>query len=766
MTPLCDLCRSLNLRLETFIDLGYRYPTSLEYDTIDDVFEPESNDKARHYVSGERIDETRVYTNDELARRLEGMPAVNEFDNDGILISVRPAKKKKLGTLSMIREKTTGCALCLFVSKVAQAHEDENDSLDSDTKCEIRFHFVGQGDAGMIPGLYQKDENLKFGRYNCELHIGEYEVTLHPIHDRSELSWLGGRSYAPTVDFELCKRWLHACETSHDRCGPQDWQRHMKTAPRLRLIDVQEMCLVDADERDRYVALSYVWGSVPMFLTKKALVGALYTPGGLQEVWEELSRTVQDAILAVKGLSERYLWTDAICIIQDDLADKAELVKEMDIVYARAVLTIVAAEGTHANSGLPGLRSNSRNPSEAFNVGNGLVLQPARAIAEVLLNCPWSKRAWTFQEGILSSRSLIFTNEAVSFSCCSTTWSEDFKSPNEDTAPPWSYAPGTMFDFRSVLSEIQTEVTHQADKSDDDGADEDVDLLFELWTDVVSNLSARNLTFESDVLFAAAGMTSVLQSAFSVNSIYGLPERRLEQFLFWSPLEPGSLRRRCDAQGNAIYPTWSWAGWVGEISWPEHMARPYSDTTVDIEWLGLPGVDQEPVLLQSGDRGTVYDEYTTTSRINDTIPYTKELDYPLLQLNTMTTSLCISATANPPPWISELQTLAWSTVRENDSKHNNPYCVTTVRDTEDVVGSVVLDSADSMLGHDDLVVTFAIVSSSAFQEPQYEGSFGLVYYRVLALQWQKDVVVRLGHGVVLIRTLSDSIWQRQTVIIG
>jgi hypothetical protein len=763
--PLCDICRNLNLRLETFVDLGYRYPTSLEYDTIDDIFEPDLTDRARHYVSGERIEETRQYTDEELAQKLESVLTVNKFDDDEMLVSIRPAKKKTLGTLGAIRERAFNCALCRLVCKVAQTHEDISTPLDDSSKCEMRFNFVGQGGASMVPSLYQKDENLTHGRYTCELHIGAHEVTLHPLHDRSELLWFGGRSYGPTVDFRLCKRWIHACESWHDRCGPQAWQRHMKTAPHLRLIDVRDMCLVDAADSDRYVALSYVWGSVSVFLTKKALVGALYTRGGLQEVWEELSRTVQDAILVVKGLDERFLWTDAICIVQDDMTDKAELVKDMDIVYARAVLTIVAAEGTHANSGLPGIRSGSRNPSEAFSVGNGLVLQPSRAIAEILLNCPWSKRAWTFQEGILSSRSLIFTNQAASFSCCSTTWSEDFKSSNEDSAPPWRYASGTMFDFRSVLSEIQTQVANQAGKIDDGDDEEDVDLLFESWTDVVSNLSARNLPFESDILFAAVGVISVLQSAFNIGSIYGLPERRLEQFLFWSPLEPGSLRRRRDAQGVAIYPTWSWAGWVGEMSWPEHMARPYGDTIVAIEWMGLTGVGQERSPLQCSGRATVCDDYSTAATTNDNVPGIKELAYPILQFNTMTTSLCISAAADPPLWISELQTLAWSTVRNRDSDNNNAYCVTTVQNTEDVVGSIVLDSADPMLGYTNLVATFAIVSSSAYQEPQYEGSFGLVYYRVLALQWQGDVAERIGHGTVLMRTLNDAVWQRQAVLL-
>jgi hypothetical protein len=762
---LCHLCRSLNLRLETFLDLGYRNPTTLEYDAIEDIFEPDSNDKGRHYVPGERLDERNAYTDEDLARRLHSPTATNDFDDDGILISVRPAKKKTLGTLGSIRHKASTCALCHLVAGVAQTHEGESTPLNDDAKCEIRFNFLGQGDAGMVPSLYQKDDDLKYGRFNCELHIGDHDVTLHPVHDRAGLSWFGGRSYPSQVDFDMCKRWIHACETLHDRCGPQEWQRHMKTAPRLRLIDVQDMCLVDAAENDRYVALSYVWGSVPVFLTKKACIEALYTHGGLQEVLEEISLTVQDAILAVRGLGERYLWTDAICIIQDDPMDKAELVKDMDIVYARAVLTIVAAEGKHANSGLPSVRPNTRKASEAFNISNGLALQPSRAIAETLLNCPWSKRAWTFQEGILSSRCLIFTNQAVSFSCCSTTWSEDFKSPNEDTAPPWAYAPGTMFDFRSVLSEIQTQIGLQADKADVDDDEEDVDLLFELWTDVVGNLTTRNLSFESDILFAAAGMISVLQSAFNVKSIYGLPERRLEQFLFWSPMEPGCLRRRLDVHGTAIYPTWSWTGWVGEISWPEHMARPHGDFSTKIEWSGLTSADKEPVPLRCSGRGTVTDDVAMAAKTGDNIPGHRELDYPILRLNTLTTSLCISTTAEPPPWISELQTLAWSTVRDDTSKHNNAYCV-TVQDTEDVLGSIVLDSADPILGHDDLVTTFAIVSNSAYQEPQYDGSFGLVYYRILALRWQGDVAERIGHGAVLMKTLSDVVWQRQTVLLG
>ncbi|OAL42883.1 HET-domain-containing protein, partial [Pyrenochaeta sp. DS3sAY3a] len=230
----------------------------------------------------------------------------------------------------------------------------------------------------------------------------------------------GGRTFEEKVDFTLLQKWLRTCEHTHLLCQPQKWHSSLKPPPRLRLIDVQDMCLVDASPSHRYVSLSYVWGSVLTFQTKKNILSELYLPGGLHAFKDDIALTVQDAMRVVRGLRERYLWTDAICIVQDDPVDKAELVQEMDTVYARAILTIVAAEGIHANAGLPGVRSHSRDVPKVFDIGNDISLLQARApLAETLLNCPWSKRAWTYQEGILSSRQLIFTTSTVHYVCCS-----------------------------------------------------------------------------------------------------------------------------------------------------------------------------------------------------------------------------------------------------------------------------------------------------------------------------------------------------------
>jgi hypothetical protein len=50
----------------------------------------------------------------------------------------------------------------------------------------------------------------------------------------------------------------------------------------LLFIDVQVMCLVDAPEGSRFVAISYVWGRAAMFKTETSLKSALDTKNGLE----------------------------------------------------------------------------------------------------------------------------------------------------------------------------------------------------------------------------------------------------------------------------------------------------------------------------------------------------------------------------------------------------------------------------------------------------------------------------------------------------
>jgi len=104
----------------------------------------------------------------------------------------------------------------------------------------------------------------------------------------------------------------------------------------------------------------------------------LRQPGGLQ--LELLPATTADAIRVTLELGERYLWVDALCIIQDDLADKRYFVPIMDSVYGCALLTIIALSGQRSDSGLSGIRPGSRSREERpFSIRTTPIIALARS---------------------------------------------------------------------------------------------------------------------------------------------------------------------------------------------------------------------------------------------------------------------------------------------------------------------------------------------------------------------------------------------------
>ncbi|KAF2728280.1 hypothetical protein EJ04DRAFT_395284, partial [Polyplosphaeria fusca] len=114
-----------------------------------------------------------------------------------------------------------------------------------------------------------------------------------------------------------------------------------------------------------------------------------------------------------QGLSIRYLWVDALCIIQDSGEDKDVQIASMGFIYGGAHLTIVAAFGDSANAGLPGISIPRRDQHTPITI-NGVSMNAA---VNCLLDSQWYTRGWTFQELVLSKRILAFTQEQMLFFC-------------------------------------------------------------------------------------------------------------------------------------------------------------------------------------------------------------------------------------------------------------------------------------------------------------------------------------------------------------
>jgi hypothetical protein len=152
------------------------------------------------------------------------------------------------------------------------------------------------------------------------------------------------------VDPTRIRHWISVGESNHyEYCNPP-WSLST-TGPTIpgmevvRPINVVDECLVELEGPCIYLALSYVWGGVPNFRLTTRNKSTLMQRRAIRNVRYRLPRTIQDAIDLVKALEYRFLWVDALCIVQNGQMDMQSRVDQMNLIYERAVMTIAAAVG-------------------------------------------------------------------------------------------------------------------------------------------------------------------------------------------------------------------------------------------------------------------------------------------------------------------------------------------------------------------------------------------------------------------------------------
>ncbi|KAK0508237.1 hypothetical protein JMJ35_009321 [Cladonia borealis] len=136
------------------------------------------------------------------------------------------------------------------------------------------------------------------------------------------------------IDMGMARDWLSECETHHkQRCALPDMAIGGSASPAgpqdLLVVDVLLMNLCRMPHGSRYITLSYCWPKVNTFVTTKSNVTELHVPGALRDNDGRMIPAIQDAIQCVIELGERYLWVDALCIIQDDEQHKSSQIQQM-----------------------------------------------------------------------------------------------------------------------------------------------------------------------------------------------------------------------------------------------------------------------------------------------------------------------------------------------------------------------------------------------------------------------------------------------------
>ena len=359
--------------------------------------------------------------------------------------------------------------------------------------------------------------------------------------------------------FEKDREWIKTCCDSHKQCKVIG-QEGLSFLP-TRVIDVGtsekdaivRLHVSAEGERGAYACLSYCWGGDQFKLTRDNLEKLeIEIPMG------SLSLTVADGIEAARRLGLRYLWVDALCIIQDSDEDKAREIVQMGAIYKNSTITIAAATASASTQGF--LRTPRKPPPAAvinLPLPNGEV-GPVHMTLYKLVKAgsrrskryhPLDGRGWCLQEYLLSPRLLYFSHWNVEWQCQhgevqlvhEDLFGDKKKAPHSATfrLPPGLFGKATASD---VLDKYGRHLGN--------GEVWDRSRLF-MWRQVVEEYSKRGLTVRSDKLPALAGIAGELAHLWKYEYMFGMWKELFPWLVGWTAATPGKRVGQI--------PSWSWA---------------------------------------------------------------------------------------------------------------------------------------------------------------------------------------------------------------
>jgi hypothetical protein len=263
-----------------------------------------------------------------------------------------------------------------------------------------------------------------------------------------------------------------------------------------RLVLSSEIC---ANVKAKYAALSYCWGS------KEDAKKQLRTEEASLErrregiPCETMPSAIEDAVTLTRTVGLRYLWVDALCIVQDDMADWSRESGRMDSIYHHAFVTFYALNSVSCHETLLKRAPSVRVPFQSTiqPMANGYFLLRLRPkFQDWSFRDPWSidittskwgRRGWTYQEELLSTRLPSFGHLQMHFQCGVLLWSEGYNEPK------------IIYESGVALHD-QIATIRRGESS--------TERLYDYWVSTITYYLPRLVTYDRDRLHAISGLGS------------------------------------------------------------------------------------------------------------------------------------------------------------------------------------------------------------------------------------------------------------------
>ncbi|KAK0732020.1 heterokaryon incompatibility protein-domain-containing protein [Lasiosphaeris hirsuta] len=476
-------------------------------------------------------------------------------------------------TLEALQKSADSCPLCHMI-----AQELSRGDEPIDTRAGTEQRVILYSDVYPTTEYGPRRVGLVIIQLSNSNRCGYLQAFAEPESEAALSGDVAGRPLHQHADsdeaFHQINKWVDDCVQNHSECAsvPLASGSLADEFP-SRLIDVgveessTTCALVSrADARGDYVALSYCWGPPGQQLcTLRSNLTTHMTSINLQD----MPLTLRHAVIATRKLGQRYLWIDALCIIQDDIdgADWKREAPQMGLIYQNAHCTLAAAAASTSTGGLFYPRRDHhvtapvilRIPYSAAHQTSTRTrswhLTPQTTKFQHMLQASvWNSRGWVLQERNLARRIALFGRSQTVFECLRHSVGEDGLTHDDHAEKRYGSAALRL------------------------GHDW-------IWCGLVRDYTARALTYGDDRLFAIEGLAHNLAVRTGKRFCAGLCVGALPMHVMWFSAAGGmGMPAWRDGGVRKRAPSWSWAALEGPVMWEGWVSK--ATTACGLEVVG------------------------------------------------------------------------------------------------------------------------------------------------------------------------------------